>query len=226
MLVSAIQLEVITRLGPGAGTTSEKLIRPIDEGNKRVYAKLLSVNEQLFYKSDTFNTILNRTEYTPTDGVPTDIKRILRLETRYAGQDKRYKCTKLPNLFSINKMDEISVDYQNKYQPRYYWFGNGADTTIGFVPTHDVAGDDYNKIWYLARPTEITSASQTPIVPEDSHFLIVEFALGVSQLIEDEDASAYFAFLKKFDVDVDAWIESEYPSSSEPKFTQDTADQE
>lgn len=220
MIVSEIQNEILLRLGAGARTTASQLINAIDEGNKRIYSQMVQTHERLFYTNTTFNAILNRQEYTPSDGVPTDIKRILKLETRYAGQTDRVKCTKT-DLVNIDQMDKVSTTYKSREHPNYYWFGNGATTVIGFVPTHDESGDNYNKIWYLRRATRLTLGTQTPIVPEDAHFLIVQFGVTVAQLIEDEDANAYLAFGNKFDADVRAWMESEYPGDTDPKFTQD-----
>lgn len=225
MDVATIQLEIINRLGAGARTTADKLVRAIDEADKRIYSKLVKVHEKLFYGSTTFPAINGRSEYTVSDGVPSNIKKILRLETRYSGQDRRYRCTKAAGgLLSVVKMDEISTSYLDRYHPKYYEFGSDADTVIGFLPSHDAAGADYNKVWYLKRPTTLTEGAQTPITPEDGHFLLVEFGLTVAQLIEDEDATAYLALLRRFDQDVMDWIESENPSSSEPLFTVDATD--
>lgn len=220
MTVAEIQNEVIWRLGAGARTNATNLIKPIDEANKKIYSKLVKVHERLFYGTDTFNATSGKSEYTVSDGVPTDIKKILHIETRYAGQAIRYPAREI-KIANIDKFDYLTTSYQDKYNPKYYWFGNGATTTIGFIPTHDTTGDDYNKIWYLKQPTEITLSSQTPIVPVDAHYLIVQYALGIAQLGEDEDVSSYMAFMARWDKDVAEWIESEIPGTSEPRFTTD-----
>lgn len=220
MKVSEIQTEVINRLGPGASTTAAKLLRPIDQGVKIIYNKLVLIKEELFYATAYWNTISGRQEYTVSDGVPSDIKRILHLETRYADQEVRVPCTKR-NVGEIPQFDYTSVVYQDKYHPIYYYMGNGSNTIFGFVPIHDVNGENYNALRYLKQPTEITDSSQTPIVPVDSHYLVLDFALAVAQLGEDEDTNAYLALLRRFDADVERWIQSEYPVTTEGTFTRD-----
>lgn len=221
MTVAEIQAEILLRLGPGPRTTAANLLNAIDEGNKRIYSKMVQVHERLFYGTASFNAILNRQEYTSADGVPTDIKKILKLETKYADQTDRVRCTKI-KLANVDQMDHATTTYKSSDNPGYYWFGNGSNTTIGFVPAHDESGDNYSKLWYLKRATRLTDGAQTPIVPEDSHFLIVQFGVAVSQIMEDEDASAYLAFLNRFDKDIDTWMESEYPGTEEPIFAEDT----
>lgn len=221
MIVSAIQLEVIARLGKGAGTTAAQLLPAIDEGNKRIYAKSVTVHERLYYRTDTFDAVSGRNEYTVALGVPSDIKRILKVETRYADQSDRRNCG-LITLNNMDKMDRQTVTYRSKERPGYYWFGTGSNTIIGFTPAHDTAGTDYNKVWYLALPTTLSEGSQTPIVPEDAHYLIVEFALAVGQLMEDEDKAGYLEFMKRWEHDVDVWLESEHPGTNAPQFTQDS----
>lgn len=218
--ISEIQSEIIRRLGFGARTNPQDLLVAIDEAQKRIYNKLIKIKEDLFYGQVTFNAQTGKHEYTVDDGAPPDIKRILRVETRYSDQDCRTRATKI-ELQNINRFDEISTIYKNKHQPRHYLFGSGNNTTIGFIPAHDVNGQDYNKVWYLKRLPKITDASQSLIIPQDAFYLIIEFGLAVAQTIEDEDKTAYLQFLKRWDQDVDDWVESEYPSVSEPMFTQD-----
>lgn len=225
MIVSEIQTEAILRLGPGARVTAANILNSVDEGNKRIYSKLVQVHERLFYGTTSFNAVSGTSEYTTSLGVPTDIKKILKVETRYADQDKRVHATKI-DLSNVNQMDKISTTYKSSAQPGYYWFGNGSNTKIGFIPTHDEAGENYNKIWYLKKPTDLTTGSQTPIVPDDAHYLIVQFTVANAQLMEDEDANTYLAFLKQWNRDVDEWLESEYPGDSEPHFTQDADGEE
>lgn len=225
MTVSEIQLEIIARMGKGASVTASQLIPAIDEGNKRIYNKILVVHERAFYKSDTFDAVSGKEEYTTSDGIPTDIKRILKLETRYADQTERVRATKI-KLFNVDQMDHNTTTYRSKDRPGFDWFGNGSTTTILFSPKHDADGTDYNKIWYLAQPTKLTTGSQTPIVPVDAHYLIVEFGLAVAQLMEDEDKAGYTAFLSQWEHDVNVWLESEYPGTSEPQFAQDAGGDE
>lgn len=226
MLVSEIQNETIFRLGPGARTTAAQLIPSIDEANRRIYNKLVKVHERLFYGTGTFRVVSGQNEYTVSaDSVPSDIKRILKLETRYADQDKRVRATKI-DLSHIDQMEKATTTYHSKNRPGYYWMGNGTNTVIGFDPAHDVSADNYTKVWYLKQPTRLTNGNQTPIIPEDAHYLIVAFALAMAQLSEDEDANTHLAFLNRWDRDVDDWIESELPGVLEQQFTVDAEDEE
>jgi hypothetical protein len=220
MKVSEIQTEVINRLGPGASTTASKLLRPIDQGVKIIYNKLVTVKEDLFFGTAYWNTINGRQEYLAADGVPTDIKRILSLETRYADQSVRVRATEV-KIGSVPQFDFTSSVYQDKYHPRYYKMGNGTNIIIGFIPSHDADGSSYTALRYLKQPTEITDANQVPIIPVDSHYLVVDFALAVAQLGEDEDGNAYQSLLRRFDADLERWIQSEYPINTEGQFTQD-----
>jgi len=222
MLVSEIQNEAIFRLGQGARTTPAQVINSIDEGNVRVYNKLVSVHERLFYTSTEINVKSGTSEYTVTDGVPTDIKRILKVETRYNNQPFRVKATKIDHS-NIDQMDKATVTYHSSARPGYYWMGNGVNTVIGFDPAHDLTADNYTKIWYLRKPTKITQGSQTPIIPDDAHYLLVNFAVAMAQLSEDEDAANFLAFLSRWDKDVADWINSELPGVLEQQFTQDEA---
>jgi len=222
MTIPEIQNEVIRELGAGARTTAPLLLPLIDEGQNRIYNKLVKnkLLQRLFYTNASWNTKNGTNEYTVADGVPTDIKFLLKVETRYDGQAIRHKTTKI-EIENIEKMDEITTSHQNKIKPKFYWMGEGVNTIIGFVPTHDVAGDDYTKIWYMKKPVQITDNSQSLIIPSDGHYLVVRFAHAGAQLIEDEDKAGWLQFLAQFNKDCDEWIESCIPATTDPVFTQD-----
>lgn len=226
MTIAEIQNEVIRELGAGARTTAPLLLPLIDEGQNRIYNKLIKnkIFHNLFYTHATWDTKNGTSEYTVADGVPNDIKFVLKIETQYDGQDKRHRATKI-GVENIAKMDEISTSYKDKYRPEYYRYGEGSNITIGFVPTHDVAGDDYNKIWYMKKPVQITDSSQSLIIPSDGHYLVVRFAHAGAQLIEDEDKAGWLQFLAQFERDCADWIESCIPPSTDPVFTQDVQDE-
>ncbi len=225
MTVAEIQTEILARLGPGARTTASQLLPSIDEGTLRIYNKLVNAGHQsLFYGTASFATIDGRSEYAVTDGVPNDIKKILKVETKYDGQTDRVKAHKI-TLENVDQMDKITTTDKSRERPGYYKMGNGALTVIGFIPEHDSAISNGNKLWYFKKPTKITVSTQTPIVPEDSHYLIVQFGLAVAQLTEDEDANTHLQFLRRFDQDVLEYIDTELPGSDEPIFTQDAADE-
>lgn len=104
--------------------------------------------------------------------MPTDVLRLLHINWYDGTTYSRLEGTTLDAL-------EVYEDYPNETAgtPTHYYIKQGSTPTIGFYPKPSASQANAVTIHYLKRPTNLTTSSTNPNIPEPYHRLIVQYAL-------------------------------------------------
>jgi len=131
--------------------------------------------------TDSFDSVADQDSYTfGTGGVPSDIRAIL--ELRF--QDKLYTQQE-----QKDAMDTDTVPYKNSSQS-YFIYGN----EIYFNPPLSTTVVDGVAIKYYKKHTDVSSDSDTFLIPDEYIDSLVAYVVGRLQQFDSERGSAADAF--------------------------------
>lgn len=159
-----------------------------------VVTSVVDVFEDYYTTTDTFDSVADQQEYDSTDGLPTDIYKLRRVEINTDPSNSNAT----PSRALPIGMDDVYRDLGNtstssSRHPSYYLIGSGSGEKIGFIPIPDEAGTDAIKIWYVQKQTDLTSATDEPVLPYGERYcrLIVWGAVAdlLSKGQQEEQAS-------------------------------------
>jgi hypothetical protein len=153
-----------------ADWTDLELNKLINNRYHRVISAVVNVYEDFYITTALWNSVANQEEYGSSDGVPTDIYKIRRLELNYdvsSSSNAPVICTNVP-------MDAIMRDlaYTNAgvgtritSGTAYYTYGFGSSIKIGFITKPDKTGTNAVKIWYIPEAADLSSDSSNVNIP-------------------------------------------------------------
>lgn len=146
----------------------------VNQGMRYVYTKIAQRFENYFV---TPGTALNGGLITTTTGVsgyalPSDLMKVVRVEHRHTNStsDNDWKRLATTNI-SNDRLDDY-FPLREGYTPGFGYFIAGNSLYLKPAP-----GQAYQvRMWYVPRPVALTLDADTPVVPEEYHDLISEFA--------------------------------------------------
>lgn len=163
----------------------------------QLYTAVINVFEDYYLTTTTFDTVADQQEYTSTDGVPTDVYKIRRVELNYntsASSSAPTRCLPITNIDIITQdLGQTNTSGSIQGSGNYYTYGHGSNLTIGFIPIPDEAGTDAVKIWYVKQISDLASDSTALDIPYADRYYesIVNGAVSdaLRQGQQDEEAA-------------------------------------
>jgi len=144
----------------------------------KVRVNAITAYEDYFVTSTTFSTVADQEEYDNSDGVPTDIFKLRRVELNYDVTTTSGAPTRCLPIFNIDAVRR-DLGYENAGiglkvfgNAYYYTYGYGANTVIGFIPKPDKTGTNAVKIWYIPEVADLSSDSSTIDIPYPDQYWI------------------------------------------------------
>lgn len=189
-----------------ADWTNTELDKLINQRYHRVISFVMTTYEDYYVTTDTFNITAAQEEYGISDGLPSDIFKLRRVEVTYNSTDANAAPTHVLPLVS---MDAVNRDlgfrnaglgltvYTNSY---YYTRGFGSAFKIGIIPIPNISGTNAGQIWYVQQQSDLSSDSDTINIPYPERYWhsIAEgavadaFRFGVQESIEADKWDAKF----------------------------------
>jgi len=176
-----------------ADWTDAELNRLINVYYHKVRSAVVSVFEDYYITTDTFDTVADQQEYTSAHGLATDIYKIRRVEVSYdpnASTIIPTRCFPIHNIDAIRRdlnFASNSLGVRTMGNGHYYTYGFGSNMTIGFIPVPSENGTDAVKMWYIPLGTDLSDDTTALNIPNpDQNFIIVAYgvvaeALGFGQ---------------------------------------------
>lgn len=212
--------------------TNDELDKLLNQRYLRVATMVMTTYEDYYITTATFNVTANKQEYTSSDGIPTDIFKIRRVELNYDPDNTNSsptRCVPLANVDAVRR----DLGYQNAgiglktfSNAWYYRFGHSSNIALGFIPIPNKTGANAGKIWYVQQIPPLTQDAQTFNIPYVERYwnLIVEGAVGDGLRFGQQDSSEADRWDAKFDRGLILLQEElEDPQAEETKMVMDVS---
>lgn len=175
----------------------------INNGYQEVVTVVMETYEDFYMTNTTFNTVADKQEYSSSDGVPTNVFKIRRIEVNY---DTSASTTNY-NRAEYARFDEIMRDVANSTgitpfsRPTYYVHGHGNDLTIGFIPIPTNDGTDAVKLWHIPVVSDLSSSSDAVDIPYPDRYwkAIGWYAAGVLLSKGQQEEAVGSKYLTRFE---------------------------
>jgi hypothetical protein len=179
-----------------ADWSDDEVDREINSGYHEVVTAVVEVYDDFYVDSVLFDTVLGQQEYGVTDGLPSNLFKVRRIELNYAPST-----TTSRNRVRPVQLDQVLTDLENTnppisavHAPVYYVIGGGSpDYKIGFIPIPTENGTDAGKLWFVKEVDELVDSTDPVLIPYVDRFapLISRYAAAVLlQKGQQEDKSA------------------------------------
>lgn len=149
-----------------ADWTSSQVDSAINYSYHELVTAVIDSFEDFYVTTTTLNSVANQQEYGSSDGLPTDIVKVRRVEINSDPSNSDASPDRaLPVNFDGVYRDLGNTNLGVRSSPVYYLIGNGSDTKIGFLPIPDESGTDNIKIWYIPEQDDMSSGTDSPNIP-------------------------------------------------------------
>lgn len=199
-------LRTQTRMFLDESTQSDWLDTEVDvEINafyQEVVTAVMETYEDFYLITDNMDSVADQQEYNSTDGLPTDIFKIRRLELNYNVSDSN----SIPQKAVSMTIDEVNRDLGNSAlsvtvtsNPAYYFIGSGSGATgatLGIIPKPSNDGTDAFKLWYIPIIDDLSAAGDSVNIPYPDRYAKI-ISLGAAGMLlrkgqqEEEVATRY-----------------------------------
>ena len=155
--------------------------------------------EDFYVITANFNSVADQQEYDTTDGVPTDIYKIRRIEINYDVSNSQ----SIPRRARPVRMDAVLRDLGNSAlgitvfrNPAYFVYGSStgsAGIKIGLIPEPTRTGTNAFKLWYLPFTADMSTGTDNPNIPYPDRYSKLISLYAASQLLrkgQQEEAVA------------------------------------
>jgi len=185
-----------------ADWTDSEINKVINTYYHIVRTAVITTFEDYYITTSTFDTVADKQEYTSTEGIPTDVFKIRRVELNFDVSNTNSNPVRMNPIFN---MDAVRRDLgqanslnsvRSGYGGNYYTYGFESTLTIGFIPIPDKDGTDAVKIWYVPVASDLSADASTLSLPYvDKNWLLVCYG-SVAELLrfgaqESEEADKF-----------------------------------
>jgi len=149
--------------------------REVNASYHELVTAVMTTYEDFYLKNAYWNFVAGQQEYGPTDGVPSDIHKIRRIELNYdfAANPTYYRKAQPINIEQIR--DAIASTPMGA--PRvsfYYVYGFEDNIKLGFVPNPDKNSTTAGHIWYTPVVADMVLPTDKILIPySDKYFRII-----------------------------------------------------
>ena len=173
----------------------------------QIFTAIIEVYEEYYTTSTTFNIVANQQEYDTGDGLPTDLFKIRRVEVTLSSASNASPQRALPVSF-----DDVSRDLGNTSlgtyttsSPAYYFYGDGTNAKLGFVPVPAESVTNGCKLWYVKIVSDLSSASDTVEIPYADRFAWLIPLRAAATLLRkgQQEESAANNYINQFHVELE-----------------------
>jgi len=172
-----------------------------------IHSKVVNVFEDYYLTTDTFDSVEDQQEYGSSDGLPTDILKLRRVELNYDADSSSSKPTRcLPMPLDAERRDLAQTNsgggVASFSSAHYYAYGFGSDMKLGFIPVPTKDGTDAIKIWYVQEAVDLSSDSDTLNIPyADKYWMLIVYGAVADALrFGQQDSPEADKFDAKFTV--------------------------
>lgn len=190
-----------------ADWTNAELNRLINNRYHRVITAVINVYEDYYLTTDTFDSVEDQEEYGSSDGAPTDVFKVRRVELNYdvsSSSGAPTRCLPISTIDAVRRdlsYTNTGIGLQVYSNAHYYIYGYGSNFKIGFIPKPDKDGTNAIKIWYIKEVSDLSSDSDQLDIPYADRYwnLIAEGATGDALRFGQQDNDSADKFDIKFE---------------------------
>lgn len=201
------------------------IIRDINKYYQEMVSAVVNVWEDFYLTPTTFNLVANQQEYGVSDGVPSTVYKVKRIEVNYNIANVSTDFNKAyPIEISAIKTQIADTNQGSSSQPWYYVYGFDANIKIGFLPIPTANGTSGVKLWYIQQVTNLVLTTDTCNIPyPDRYAPKIALAAAAEELRRgQQDEVAARQYLTDYQVAKDEMIqELRSRVADEPKVIQD-----
>lgn len=193
-----------------ADWTSAEVDLEINAGYQEVITSVMEVYENFYVTTDNWNSVADQVEYGTTDGVPSDIFKIRRLELNYDVDNSNSIAKRCKPI----SMDAMQRDLQGtnlgmiiNRNPAYYVYGlqSSGGIKIGIIPKPDKSDTDAFQIWYVPVVADLSSATDEINIPyPDRYFKLISLYAAAQLLRKGQQEEAVASrYLLEFEMGIE-----------------------
>lgn len=191
-ILAQVRYNTKTSTTDGVGADGD-LMRILNDYYLRQTMIFVNTNEDKFGAKayTTLNVVNNQEDYT----IPPDCIRVKRVEVNYTGSDKDWYKARYQDVGQVEgfAMSSTNVnDYYSTNSPYYDVFGDKL--YLRPIPTSNVSGGLL--LWYIRRPSLLSTLSSTIATPIDFHGYLVYGVTAEVATRQGNDALASAMFQK------------------------------
>lgn len=162
--------------------------------------------EDYYLKTGTLNSVVSKEEYSVSDGIPSDIYKLRRVELNYdvtASSGAPTRCLPIHNIDIIRRdlgYANAGLGLKTFGNAFYYSYGSGLNTVIGLLPVPtNPGGSGANaiKIWYVQELPDLVNDTDLLNIPyADRNFMVVVHGAASDALMfgsQDPSGSKIFS---------------------------------
>lgn len=178
MTLLEIRNDILARIGPDHEISNAEVDAFINEGYRKVIAKIVDDFQDYFGETEDITTVVGTQEYTPTKEYLT-----IRFVDYNPGHltDPSYPYVRMRPI-NISELSSLQNNDETRFSdvaPYYYFWGN----KIGLLPIPTYAGT--LKIYGTVKPADLSSNSDVPAFLSTHHNLLVTW--GIKCFVEAVD---------------------------------------
>lgn len=185
--------------------TNAELNVLINQRYQRIYGAIIAVFEDYYLTTANVDTVAEQQEYTSSDGLPTDIYKMRRVEINYASTGgSPTRALPISNIDFVRRdlgYENAAIGTYSSSNAHYYLVGYGSNATLGFIPIPQEARTDGIKLWYVAEISDLDDDADTFNIPyvDRYYHLLVEGATADALRFGQQDSPEADKLDGKFD---------------------------
>lgn len=182
--------------------TDTEVIREVNNGYGELITAVIQVFEDFYQRRTDFSLIANQQEYKTTDGVPTDVYKIKRIEFNpqvATNPNSFYRAS--PTNINNFRSSIANQNLGSTSMPLYYTYGFGADMTIGFLPIPSVNSTGGVRLWYIYEVPMMVAPTDEVNIPYAERYasLIAQYAAAVLLRKGQQEEAVAKQYMAEFD---------------------------
>lgn len=182
-----------------ASWSEAEVLREDNFAYQKYVSSVVQAFEDFYLTTSVWNLVATQQEYGTTDGVPSDIYKVRRLELNY---DSASNATAFRKSMPINITD-VKDSIQNSnygalYYPHYYVYGYEATMKFGLIPIPTKNSTGGAKLWYVQKIINLVLPTDEVKIPYAESFADGIALIAAGNLLrkgqqEEVAASRYIA---------------------------------
>jgi len=156
-----------------ADWTDSQVDMAINAAYQQTITAVIQTFEDYYLTKTQLNTVADQQEYGNSDGIPTNLFKIRRVEINYNPDASGSKAQRaLPVNFDEvrTNLDNNLVGLSVNRNPGYYKYGFGSNLKIGFIPAPTKNGTNAISIWYIPTLSDLSSPTDSLNIPYPDMF--------------------------------------------------------